>query len=1247
MNTPRSVRCSRAIGTGVLTLVLGLTGSPLLAQEVATGTLNLSRAPLFLNQAVDPNVLVSFDDSGSMQNGFMPDSVDDNCGWRHPRYYWSGYNAVAYDPSINYVPPLQPNGDSFPNASFTSAWNNGYEAATGIVGGAGGSSTINLSNRYFPTRSLGATTGTNLGTRVGHDFRAAGTTDCNNDGGANNNNAALPFAPADPFGSRGTNVNSPAFYYRFTGSDPNNNAQVNNPANYQPVNVAAASAAQQRNFANWYSYYRTRFLFARTAASRSFAVLDQNIRVAWQNFNNNALGTSDEIRPLAGTWRTNFFNWLYRTGASGGTPLRASLIRGGDFFENRTGLNFRNPYYEPATATAPARELSCRQNFHITLTDGFWNEGNPSHVSRNSDTTAVTLPDGTAYPGTSGGVAGIYANEPASTPNAPTMADIAFHYWSRDLKPGLEDNVPAYYPDLTTGVTGPTVTPGFDPKTVPEVYFNPANNPATWQHMVNFIVGLGVAGALDYPSDYDRLRRGIVSFPSPTNNNFTGVDDTWHAAINSRGEYFSARNPSELVTALTRLFSSVQARRGSITPVTVPLPIQTTGSKAYRAGFDTSDWSGSLVKLDYVPDDPAVPGNQEAFTTEFEFEEFLDARDPDSRRILTTSTPNGSNLVAFEWGNLSSAQQTALRRNPANGSLDATSVGQARLEYLRGDRSEEVANGGVFRNRSTVLGAVVNSGVVVVGVPAENYKDVPLGAVSTNEEIYSFPLSSPERTEGNRYDEFQRDNRNRREVAYVGSNDGMLHAFDTASGEELWAYVPYAVYKNLSRLTSQPDLDYQSYVDATPDVRDVYVPGVGWRTVLVSILRLGGQAAFAFDITNPDSPELLWEFSDEVSGGADLGFTYGLTFITRLHNGDWVVLLPGGYNSEVADGNAGQREAVLYVLNVRTGSVLRRFELGNGTIGLGSVVAGDYSVVCPDPMRAHDCVVLDRNVLDVTDQAFAGDVSGNLWRFDFDSPNPGSWSVERFFRPVGPTGRPQPITARPWLATAPTGQAVVMVGTGKYLEPGDKTRLIPTQTLYGVFDQGPNPASGDYPVVGRSRLLQQNLTNISTDRRTLTSNLVNRATQRGWYFDYPELGERSIVQVATRASQGVGLLPTLIPLSDDPCRPNAESFLVFFDIGNGGIPGSSRGAPDIDGDGVPDFEVSFDTNGDGIINASDDATQVGIRVNSFLAAVTPVVMPGGGTGRIILPGSGLTDVVSLVVPELEWRRRSWRELFLE
>ncbi len=77
------------------------------------------------------------------------------------------------------------------------------------------------------------------------------------------------------------------------------------------------------------------------------------------------------------------------------------------------------------------------------------------------------------------------------------------------------------------------------------IYFNPANDPATWPHVVQYMIALGINGKLNFPTDYAALRAGSLAWPTPSqtgNSNPENLDDTWHAAVNSRGQYFSARD---------------------------------------------------------------------------------------------------------------------------------------------------------------------------------------------------------------------------------------------------------------------------------------------------------------------------------------------------------------------------------------------------------------------------------------------------------------------------------------------------------------------------------------------------------------------------------------------------------------------------------------------------------------------------------------------------------------------------------
>ena len=120
---------------------------------------------------------------------------------------------------------------------------------------------------------------------------------------------------------------------------------VTNPSNscYTVTLMSGATAAQQKNFANWYSYYRFRNVMARTGVSRSFGILGSNIRVAWQNIAINGgdpnitllnypTANTSSIDTFSNTLRTNFFNWLYAISATTNTPNRAAVIRASQFF---------------------------------------------------------------------------------------------------------------------------------------------------------------------------------------------------------------------------------------------------------------------------------------------------------------------------------------------------------------------------------------------------------------------------------------------------------------------------------------------------------------------------------------------------------------------------------------------------------------------------------------------------------------------------------------------------------------------------------------------------------------------------------------------------------------------------------------------------------------------------------------------------------------------------------------------------
>jgi type IV pilus assembly protein PilY1 len=1238
--------------------------------QAVPSPMNLSRTPLSLNAAVDPNVAVTLDDSGSMTAAFIPDAATANCGHRHPRFFSSVFNRLYYNPTVRYSPPLDPTGTPFPTANFNAAWYDGYENTAGGVPGDNrqGSRVVNLATEYFPQNTMNPnqnSTGGFVGARFGHEPRLRplapdmnvstnlGTTDVWYTACATPVNASVP-APVPPVTGGGsvaiaganawlpfTSANnqttgvqfrgtaggtSSAFYYRFTGN-PAVQADIDNPRLYVAVNVANEPADQQTNFANWYSYYRTRVLMARSAITRVFGVQDQGLRVVYQNLwqNQFAAGTNTYNR-FSGAPRTNFFNLIYRSPAAGATPNRAAMLRAGELFRYGAGIaDNTNPYWEGAPLS---RELTCRQNFHVHVTDGYTNEaGNPGLNGTVLPVTLEanrTLPDGRNYNAASS-QSRMFSNvlTPANPgcPNAatqctPSLARIAFAYWATDLRPTLTNNVPPFIGTRVTGVTGPAQSVIDNPLDVPEIYWNPENDPASWQHMVNYTVGLGVAGVRAFPGDYAALRAGALAWPGLRNNQPEAVDDLWHAGLVSRGGYYSAADPQELVDSLSAALTSVVARRGTASAATVTSGVLQASALAFRTGYDSSDWSGRIFAstLDdqgFIEDPPV-----------WEAGELLNLRGPDDRVIFTSETARG-NGIPFRWDSLPADYRDALNDNPTTLTIDTDGLGEQRVLYVRGDRNLEINNGGPFRIRNGLLGAVINSGAIVVAGPSEAYTDE------------DFP-GGPEQSAAETYTQFRANYKNRSRTIYVGANDGMLHAFeagsgttgfdangdpvvDLGSGQERWAYIPREVAPNLSRLTN-PTFEFTPFVDATPSIRDVFING-RWRTILVGSLRRGGQGVFALDVTEPNITEgdassvVLWEFSDDVAlpGATRMGYSYARPNIGRLANGRWVVLLSGGYNSEQLTASEPQAAPIdatgvkggstLFVLDAATGDVLRRFEFTPAqSRGLAAPTFGDYE---------SDFI---------EDFAVAGDLQGNLWRFDLVDPDPSNWTVDRMYRPA--TDFVQPITSAPRLfPDTATGGLIAVVGTGKYLEPGDRSVVgVPAQALLGVRDYG--QASTNYPIQP-SQLQAQTLTKTAAvPPATATFRVTNASildTQRGWRIALVDPGERAVTSAGALFSEGISIFSTIIPNGDDPCLPGLRGNLFILD-------GSSGGAPRID------------LNEDGVIDNQDLTGSVGFEVADPPESGVPSGASAVGGGWLRLIDSRIK------VPITVWRRRSWREI---
>ena len=1170
-----------------LTLALALIAGQ--AAPARAITVDLSATPPDLTRSAEPNIAVSFDDSGSMSADVMGDGrpfdhADWNGVWRcaaviDPRSDAPAelrshvMNGVYYNPRIRYLPPLREDGRPFPeaDATLTAVWNDGIEW-----------------NRPLAPTTAGGTTG------FGGAWTCAG-------------------ADRNPVGA------GPYYWRLKAGVDIGTTGAVDLAALYDATHweAVAVPAAEYPNWANWWAYYRNRNLMTRTALSRVFGRFDSNLRMVCQNLNSDT-DPCPFLRPdvtpigaFSGATRIRFFGWLHQLPAQGETPARAATLRVGDYFAGGAAAGGRqyteaDPYWNGLTGAGRA-DLVCRQNFHLLVTDGYWNEPDPPAPAFGAQTSRI-LPDGVAY-ATGDPASRVFWNVSGAASDA-SLANIAFHNWARDLRPDLADRVPAHVPDRSTGVTGAVVRgPIPDPAALPEIYFNPANDPATWQHVVQFMVTLGVAGELDSPADLPALRRGVKAWPQPVSNAPQALDDTWHAAINGRGGLYAASDPDALVARLTGILETIAARRDAPAAGSLGGSMLTVGTLGYHSGYDSGDWSGSVTARRVDPDSGAfgsalwdagclLTGGRCRTTGG----DAGAARDPDTRVVLTAQGIAAGQGVALRWASLSAAQRHQLDLDPASGAADG--LGARRLDFLRGDRGDE---GTLFRARGSLLGAVINAQSLHVGAPDGGYSD-------------TFPADSPEAVAaaaGNTYERFAHHHRGRAPTLYVASADGMLHAFAAGAtgGRERWAYVPYTVFANLPKLTAS-NYTLQPMVDTTPVARDVFIGGQ-WRTLLVGTLGLGGRGVYALDITDPEASEaapgakVLWEFNHTSAGGANLGYTYAQPNVARLASGRWVVLVAGGYFPHGStDPAAGNTDSSLFVLDARTGALIRELKTASApqpaviSSGLAAPVLGDYQGDLVD------------------DVAFAGDLQGHLWRFDLTDASPSRWAVDLLFRPRTPGSRP--ITVMPRLfPDALTHRFDVVFGTGKYLGLSDRaTRGVPAQAFYGLRDYGRHAAA--YPISDDS-LLRQDLDTLANGARILTDAPLT-GSRDGWFFLLDTgAGERSVVTPAALFDSQRAILVTLIPGGDDPCSPGRDGAVLVVNTANGG-PGAgldalAGGRPVRSGYGIAGAAVSHPP----------------------LTGMLPVAARIGG-GRLLLPGITLPDGTTFSLGDAYWRRRSWRAL---
>ena len=1167
----RLLRSSRA-----KTLSYALLGTTLLSAADAYAT--VSQSPLSLTIGVPPNMVMTLDDSGSMRWAFAPDGVSGIHASRRAKS--SDFNPLYFNPNATYSAPIVFNtsGDEVQlSTSFSAASLNGYKTNLGVIdlrsdykftwsydllsSQATSYGYSNTSNRlgenpsadfpscYVTSLSVGQS---KTCTDAGRTITITRTANTGNPGNPNINCTATTSGWANGTCSYNSNngrytgswlrAGVPAYYYTYDPSLANNCTKDND--NCYRLNFV--NADQQKNFANWYSFYRNRALATISAAALAFYDLSPAVRLTWQGLGNcTTLDGGSTTNCYDNTFQAytpehkgQLYAWMQNINFNQSTYLPAAMKRAGEFLKTENAWK-KTPN---GTGNTTQNTYACRASYHILMTDGQWNSTTSMPSSFRDDASTFNLPDGRAYS----------QRRPYYDTQAETLADLAMHYWATDLNSTLDNDVPAYIPFKS----GDTTTD----------YWDARNDPATWQHMTNFVMGLGLteslnnanvpwAGSTFTGEGYTKLVAGTATWPAASSGSANNVYDLWHAAINSRGEFFSVDSPEAMVQAFDDILSRIADRKSTAArPAINSGQISTdqddngtVKTVSYQTSYASDDnWSGDVKRFEKA---------WNAQTSTFETREIWSAKTQvpgAASRTIKIAGNSNSGLVDFTWDNAGSSSTAGtlayfLSRDPENSNI-GDDKGSERLSYLRGSREGE---GTTFRQRSGVLGDFYSSTPAVVSGPR-------------------YLVSFSNRLEDNTaYSDFAEDIAQRRPRIYVGGNDGMLHGFNATTGAEEFAFIPSAVFHKLNKLTGT-NYSHEFYVDGPPTVADVF-DGTEWRTILVGTLKAGGKSVFALDVTTPGEEKLLWEFDDTdlpADALAKMGYSFSQPTIARLHTGKWAVVFGNGYESA----NNTNGKAALFIVDAMEGTLLKNLEVSgvDGVAnGLSTPKLGDY------------------NADGVADYAYAGDLQGNVWRFDllrngrsstapFTRSDDGEAALGDFEVAYG--GEPlfsatssnndsrQPITSAPSLVRHPTGVGyLVIFGTGKFFETNDKDgdKTMP-QTVYGIWDKETLGENASDPNISRSSLQRQQITNqvtVAADGSSrqglvISNNAVDwygsdtQSAQNGWWLDLRQSDGEMVVENMSQLGRTV-FFQTLIP-NDDPCGDGATNWTFAINPFTGG-----------------------------------------------------------------------------------------------
>lgn len=449
------------------------------------------------------------------------------------------------------------------------------------------------------------------------------------------------------------------------------------------------------------------------------------------------------------------------------------------------------------------------------------------------------------------------------------------------------------------------------------------------------------------------LWKAVMSAPEDPMEEFTGAsyDTPYIDEIEFEFTYVDRREYSRTSVAATVVDAASQTKK-----LIIGSTFYYPGWQGHLRAYDVTTWTPdnttyTVLKTVSRPDLSAPSGRDPSGADIFwDAGELLDARSASDRDIYTAIPgASGLELKDFSVGEVATLGPILQDVNNDNEGL---------INFIRGE------------GRIWKLGDSNHSNPIVVGPPD----------------------GVPSRMKNN-YENFMSTWENRQKVLYLGANDGMLHCFDVLTGDEKWGFIPYNLLPRLRNMwavdaaTGTRFFYRDVYVDGSPVAADVFIDPDGdgteeWRTILIcgqgpgygSAIGGGLNYYFALDITNPDNPQPLWEFTDST-----LGETWSTPVVGRVKTDTgediWVAFIGSGYDNDPG-AKTGNR---FYAINVETGNNLWVFDATE----VDTTASNGWNIEVTFP-GSPAIVDMDQN--GYTDRVYIADLDGRIWKVDVSVP---------------------------------------------------------------------------------------------------------------------------------------------------------------------------------------------------------------------------------------------------------------------